>query len=113
MHNNFQISKIYCTFAADLKKRPTMETTMTTVQITLPISDARFLKRLSGNMGWVLARPTAKQKLVATNNPKIKMTKEEFCTKVRQSSAQKAEGKTIVMQSHESSEQFLNRLLCM
>ena len=41
------------------------------------------------------------------------MPKEEFCTKVRQSSAQKAEGKTIAMQANETSEQFLNRLLCM
>jgi hypothetical protein len=107
------ISQKNITFAADLKKRPTMETTMTTVQITLPISDARFLKRLSGNMGWMLARPTSKQKSVVSGKTKITMTKEEFCTKVRQSSAQKAEGKTIAMQANETSEQFLNRLLCM
>lgn len=90
-----------------------METTMTTVQITLPISDARFLKRLSGNMGWMLVRPTTRQKTAVSNEPKISMSKEEFCEKVRQSSAQKAEGKTIAMQANETTEQFLNRLLCM
>ncbi len=29
-----------------------METAMRTVQITLPVADASFLRRLSGNMGW-------------------------------------------------------------
>ena len=29
-----------------------METAMRTLQITLPLSDAAFLRRLSGNMGW-------------------------------------------------------------
>lgn len=32
-----------------------METTMRTLQITLPASDAVFLRRLSGNMGWQIA----------------------------------------------------------
>ena len=90
-----------------------METTMTTVQITLPVSDARFLKRLSGNMGWMVARPSAKQKAVVSSSPKINMTQEEFCEKIQYSSAQKAEGKTIAMRTNETSEQFLDRLLCM
>ena len=29
-----------------------MGSTLRTLQITLPISDAAFLRRLSGNMGW-------------------------------------------------------------
>ena len=90
-----------------------METTMTTVQITLPISDARFLKRLSGNMGWMVVRPTTKRKTVVSNNQKINMTQKEFCEKIQNSSAQKAEGKTIAMHINETSEQFLDRLLCM
>ena len=41
------------------------------------------------------------------------MTKKEFCEKIQNSSAQKAEGKTIAMHINETSEQFLDRLLCM
>ena len=62
-----------------------METTMTTMRITLPTSDTRFLKRLSGNMGWSLERASASEKSAA----KIQMTKDEFCTKIRKSSHQK------------------------
>jgi len=29
-----------------------MDSTLRTLQITLPVSDAAFLRRLSGNMGW-------------------------------------------------------------
>ena len=29
-----------------------MEATMRTLQVTLPVADASFLRRLSGNMGW-------------------------------------------------------------
>ena len=29
-----------------------MEPTLRTLQVTLPIADASFLRRLSGNMGW-------------------------------------------------------------
>lgn len=90
-----------------------METTMTTVQVTLPISDARFLKRLSGNMGWMVVQPKAKRKAAVSSSSKIKMTQEEFCEKIHNSSAQKAEGKTIAMRTNETSEQFLDRLLCM
>ena len=35
-----------------MKERNSMESTMRTVQVTLPASDAVFLRRLSGNMGW-------------------------------------------------------------
>ena len=31
-----------------------METAMRTLQVTLPLSDASFLRRLSGNMGWII-----------------------------------------------------------
>lgn len=41
------------------------------------------------------------------------MIKEEFCAKVEKSSTQKAMGKTITMQPNESSQDFINRLLCM
>ena len=32
-----------------------MEAVMRTLQVTLPASDAVFLRRLSGNMGWQIA----------------------------------------------------------
>ena len=32
-----------------------MEAAMRTLQVTLPASDAVFLRRLSGNMGWQIA----------------------------------------------------------
>ena len=32
-----------------------MEAAMRTLQVTLPASDAVFLRRLSGNMGWKIA----------------------------------------------------------
>ena len=41
------------------------------------------------------------------------MTEEEFRAKIEHSSAQAAEGRTIRMQENESSEQFINRMLCM
>jgi hypothetical protein len=45
-----------CIFAADLRERvKSMEATMRTLQITLPLADAAFLRRLSGNMGWQIA----------------------------------------------------------
>ena len=31
-----------------------MEATMRTLQVTLPTTDASFLRRLSGNMGWIV-----------------------------------------------------------
>lgn len=31
-----------------------MEAATRTLQVTLPIADAAFLRRLSGNMGWVI-----------------------------------------------------------
>ena len=56
LRNNLHMSFFMCTFAADLKKGGlSMETTMRTLQITLPASDAVFLRRLSGNMGWQIA----------------------------------------------------------
>ena len=36
-----------------------METATRTLQITLPLSDASFLRRLSGNMGWQVKAPRA------------------------------------------------------
>jgi hypothetical protein len=37
-----------------------METAMRTLQVTLPASDAVFLRRLSGNMGWQIATKRSK-----------------------------------------------------
>lgn len=48
-----------------------------------------------------------------TQQPKVAMTKEEFRAKLEHSSAQATQGKTIRMHENESSEQFINRLLCM
>ena len=31
-----------------------MEATLRTLQVTLPLADASFLRRLSGNMGWTV-----------------------------------------------------------
>ena len=41
------------------------------------------------------------------------MSMQEFCAKIRQSSAQKQSGQTIAMQANESSEDFIKRLLSM
>lgn len=86
-----------------------METAMRTLQVTLPVSDASFLRRQSRNMGWqvVTLRPKSKQ------TPKVKMTEAEFRAKLAHSSAQYAEGKTIPMHAEETPEQFIDRLLCM
>ena len=86
-----------------------MEATMRTLQVTLPVVDAAFLRRQSRNMGWVVTTVRPKQ----VSRPKIKMTEEEFRSKLEHSSAQAAEGQTIRMQENETSEQFINRLLCM
>ena len=45
--------------------------------------------------------------------PATQMSMEEFCAKVQQSCAQKQAGQTIAMQANESSEDFINRMLCM
>ena len=37
------------------KKATSMETTTRTVQITLPVADAAFLRRQSRNMGWQIS----------------------------------------------------------
>ena len=49
MHNSEKSSN----FAADLNERAKIMEAMTrTVQITLPLADASFLRRQSRNMGW-------------------------------------------------------------
>ena len=86
-----------------------MEAAVRTLQVTLPVADASFLRRLSRNMGWqVITIRSPRQQ-----QPKVKMTKDEFFAKLEHSSAQAAEGKTIRIHVDESSEQFVNRLLCM
>ena len=85
-----------------------MEATMRTLQITLPIGDASFLRRQSRNMGWHVTTIRPKREITS----KVKMTEEEFRTKLAHSSAQAAEGKVIKMLSDETAEQFINRMLC-
>lgn len=82
---------------------------MRTLQITLPIADAAFLRRQSRNMGWQIT--TVRPKTAV--EPKVKMTEAEFRTKLERSSRQAAEGKTFRMRDDETAEQFVNRLLCM
>ena len=86
-----------------------MEAATRTLQVTLPIADASFLRHQSRRMGW---KVTAIRPCRATM-PKVQMTMEEFRAKLEHSSAQAAEGKTIRMLAEESSETFVNRLLCM
>ena len=57
------ISEIYCIFAANFnRKEKCMETAMRTVQITLPLADASFLRRQSRNMGWHITTVRAPRK---------------------------------------------------
>ncbi|MCQ2342173.1 MAG: hypothetical protein MJZ75_01580 [Paludibacteraceae bacterium] len=85
-----------------------MATTERTIQVTLPLIDARYLRRLSANMGWKIATiPTRK---AAT--PKVKMTEEEFRAKVNASSEKAKAGHYITMLPDETGEQFIKRL-CM
>lgn len=85
-----------------------MESTMRTLQITLPAGDASFLRRQSRNMGWRVTTVRAPRKLA----PKVKMTEDEFRAKLAYSSSQLAEGKVITMRPEETAEQFINRMLC-
>lgn len=57
------ISNICCNFAADFKNFKVMEAATRTVQITLPLVDAAFLRRQSRNMGWQITtvRPMRKK----------------------------------------------------
>ena len=85
-----------------------MEATMRTVQVTLPVADAAFLRRQSRNMGWqiVTVRPPR------TQQPKVAMTQEEFRAKLEHSSAQAAQGFYVEKRSDETMAQFLDRV-CM
>ena len=57
------IPNICSTFAADFKNLKVMEAATRTVQITLPLVDAAFLRRQSRNMGWQITtvRPMRKK----------------------------------------------------
>ena len=46
------MSKILCNFARKIENNGIMETMTRTLLVTLPLNDAPFLRRLSGNMGW-------------------------------------------------------------
>ena len=85
-----------------------MATAVRTIQVTLPLIDARYLQRLSASMGWniktIPARKVAK--------PKVKMTEEEFRAKINASSANAKAGHYVAMLPNETGEQFIKRL-CM
>ena len=80
-----------------------------TMQISLPQSDASFLRKLSANMGWTLRTVPAKKVAM----PKVEMTEAEYRAKIEKSSEQGASGDVIAMQPDETGAQFINRLLCM
>lgn len=86
-----------------------MAATMRTLQVTLPLADAAFLRRQSRNMGWHIV--TLRQK--PASEPKVKMTEEEFRAKLAHSSAQAEAGHYIEKRTDETVEQFIDRLLCM
>lgn len=81
----------------------------TTFRITLPNADARFLKRLSENMGWQVVRMPA-----ATDQPvrKEEMTETEFRTKLARSKQQFEMRHIVAMQPGETADKFIQRLLC-
>ena len=83
-----------------------MEAATRTLQITLPLSDASFLRRQSRNMGWLVTtvRPPR------MTRPKVKMTEAEFRAKLEHSSAQAAEGFYVEKRPNETMEQFLDRV---
>ena len=85
-----------------------MEATMRTLQVTLPLVDAAFLRRQSRKMGWVVTTVRPKQ----VSRPKIEMTEEEFRAKLAHSSAQAAEGFYVEKRPDETMTQFLDRV-CM
>ncbi len=85
-----------------------MEAQMRTLQVTLPVVDAAFLRRQSRNMGWHVT--TIRPKRAVT--PKVKMTEEEFRAKLAYSSAQAEAGHYIEKKPEETVEQFIDRLLC-
>lgn len=88
-----------------------METSQvqTTFRITLPNADARFLKRLSANMGWQVVRmPVAYDQSVRKNE----MTEDEFRTKLAHSKQQFEMGHIVTMQPDETADNFIQRLLC-
>jgi len=85
-----------------------MQATMRTVQVTLPVADAAFLRRQSRNMGWQITTIRAPR----IQQPKIQMTEEEFRAKLEQSSAKAAAGMYVEKRPNETMDQFLERV-CM
>ena len=54
-----------------------MDTPMRTLQVTLPVSDAAFLRLQSRKMGWGVTSVRSHRK-----SPKVEMTEEEFRDKL-------------------------------
>ncbi len=82
--------------------------TTRTLQITLPLVDARYLQRLSVSMGWNVETVPTRRGI----QPKVKMSEEEFRAKVNASSAKAKAGHYVTMLPDETGEQFIKRL-CM
>ena len=83
-----------------------MEATMRTIQVTLPIADAAFLRRQSRNMGWQITTIRSPR----VQHPKVEMTEAEFRAKLEHSSAQAAAGLYVEKRPNETMAQFLNRV---
>ena len=83
-----------------------MEATMRTLQVTLPVADAAFLRRQSRNMGWQIITVRSPR----SQQPKVAMTEEEFRAKLEHSSAQAAAGFYVEKRPEETMEQFLDRV---
>lgn len=90
------------------RKGKIMATAVRTVQVTLPLVDARYLQRLSANMGWNIETIPARR----VTKPKAKMTEEEFRAKINASSAKAKAGHYVTMLPDETGEQFIKRI-CM
>ena len=78
--------------------------------------NAEFLRNLSyvaEDEGLMRKLSKYVHRLLEKKKDETLFTEEEFRRKLEHSSAQYAEGKTIRMRDDETSEQFINRLLCM
>lgn len=85
-----------------------MDAALRTFQVTIPLTDASFLRHQSRKMGWNIT--TVRSSRLAT--PVAKMSEEDFRAKLEHSSAQAAEGHYVEKRKDETMAQFLNRV-CM
>ena len=85
-----------------------MEAATRTLQVTLPIADAPFLRHQSRKMGWEVTTVRTRR----VTQPKVQMTEKEFRAKLEHSSSQAAAGFYVEKRRNETMEQFLDRV-CM